>query len=324
MARHWKRWLLICYITSNIFVCWNLIQCLSWSCWSIWPCPYLPHQHDQHLVELPSGHFLHQVWTHPELGHCLQLPSSLCPVLQACQTIKPPATCQCRSSLSSSFTWDEHRQSAKGPCRSSFQGKPFCYVETPSSCPDLAKSSRWSLWKGCWPWWWRWQWWQRKKLPSKGRWYAPTCVTPGVPKIIIHHSSVISHYQPSVCIGINVNFRDKTVVLYNCVNIGRLWLFVESSTEAGWLSLKALRKQDGLRWKLYEGRMTFVQSPVKAFQKDDRNINMKPLKTKKMSMTMLMMIMLRRREGRWWSWEACQMGNQPWKSTALSSFSPQI
>ena len=85
----------------------------------------------------------HQVWTHPELGHCLQLPSSLCPVLQACQTIKPPATCQCRSSLSSSFTWDEHRQSAKGPCRSSFQGKPFCYVEIPSSCPDLAKSSRW-------------------------------------------------------------------------------------------------------------------------------------------------------------------------------------
>jgi len=86
------------------------------------------------------GTALEEVWTYPELGHCLQLPSSLCPALQACQTIKPPATCQCRPS-------------AKGPCRSSFQGKPFCYVETPSSCPDLTKSSRregrWWSWEAC-------------------------------------------------------------------------------------------------------------------------------------------------------------------------------
>ena len=35
---------------------------------------------------------------------------------------------------------------------------------------------------------------------------------------------------------------------------------VESSTKAGsgWLSLKALRKQDDFYWKLYESRMTFV------------------------------------------------------------------
>ena len=104
------------------------------------------HHHHHHHHRLPHSH---QVWTHPELGHCLQLPSSLCPVLQACQTIKPPATCQCRCAIltspSSSLTWDEHRQSAKGPCQSTFRGKPFCYVETPSSCPDLAKSSRWLL-----------------------------------------------------------------------------------------------------------------------------------------------------------------------------------
>ena len=42
---------------------------------------------------------------------------------------------------------------------------------------------------------------------------------------------------------------------------------VESSTKAGWLSLKALRKQDGFRSKLYESRMAFVENPVEAFQK---------------------------------------------------------
>ena len=40
--------------------------------------------------------------------------------------------------------------------------------------------------------------------------------------------------------------------------------FVESSTKAGWLSLKALRKQDGFRWKLYESRLAFVESSTKA------------------------------------------------------------
>ena len=39
---------------------------------------------------------------------------------------------------------------------------------------------------------------------------------------------------------------------------------VESSTKARWLSLKALRKQDGFRWKLYESRMAFVESSTKA------------------------------------------------------------
>jgi len=100
---------------------------------------------NQHLTEM-YGNALEEVWTFPELGHCLQLPSGLCPALQACQTIKPPATCQCRPS-------------AKGPCRSNFQGKPFCYVEIPSSCPDLSKSSRW---EGKW---WSWEACQMGRLP---------------------------------------------------------------------------------------------------------------------------------------------------------------
>ena len=40
--------------------------------------------------------------------------------------------------------------------------------------------------------------------------------------------------------------------------------FVESSTKAGWLSLKALQNQDGFRWKLYESRMVFVERSTKA------------------------------------------------------------
>ena len=40
--------------------------------------------------------------------------------------------------------------------------------------------------------------------------------------------------------------------------------FVESSMKAEWLSLKALRKQDGFRWKLYENQMAFVESSMKA------------------------------------------------------------
>ena len=40
--------------------------------------------------------------------------------------------------------------------------------------------------------------------------------------------------------------------------------FVESSTKAGWLSLKALQKQDDFHWKLYENRMTLVESSMKA------------------------------------------------------------
>ena len=51
-------------------------------------------------------------------------------------------------------------------------------------------------------------------------------------------------------------------------------VFVESSTKAGWLSQKALRKQDDFcwkqndfRWKLYKIRMSFVESSTKAFQK---------------------------------------------------------
>ena len=43
--------------------------------------------------------------------------------------------------------------------------------------------------------------------------------------------------------------------------------FVDSSTKAGLLSLKALQKQDDFRWKVYESRMTFVESSTKAFQK---------------------------------------------------------
>ena len=39
--------------------------------------------------------------------------------------------------------------------------------------------------------------------------------------------------------------------------------FVESSTNEGWLSLKALRKKDGFRWKLCESRMAFVESSMK-------------------------------------------------------------
>ena len=35
--------------------------------------------------------------------------------------------------------------------------------------------------------------------------------------------------------------------------------FVESSTKAELLLLKALRKQDGFRWKLYESMITFVE-----------------------------------------------------------------
>ena len=38
----------------------------------------------------------------------------------------------------------------------------------------------------------------------------------------------------------------------------------ESSTKAGWLSLKALRKQDGFSWNLYENKMAFVESSTKA------------------------------------------------------------
>ena len=40
--------------------------------------------------------------------------------------------------------------------------------------------------------------------------------------------------------------------------------FVESSTKAGWLSLKALRKQDGFRWKLYESKIAFIESSSNA------------------------------------------------------------
>ena len=41
---------------------------------------------------------------------------------------------------------------------------------------------------------------------------------------------------------------------------------VESSMKAGWLSLKALRKQDqdDFRWELYESRMTFIEGSTKA------------------------------------------------------------
>ena len=40
--------------------------------------------------------------------------------------------------------------------------------------------------------------------------------------------------------------------------------FVESSTKAGWLSLKALRKQDDFCWMIYKSRMAFVESSTKA------------------------------------------------------------
>ena len=40
--------------------------------------------------------------------------------------------------------------------------------------------------------------------------------------------------------------------------------FIESFTKAGWLLLKALRKQDGFRWKLYESKMAFVERFTKA------------------------------------------------------------
>ena len=63
---------------------------------------------------------------------------------------------------------------------------------------------------------------------------------------------------------VNANFRDKNVVFYNPAETDNLWLskdyyesrmsFVESSTKArcllvkaGWLWLKALRKQDVFR-----------------------------------------------------------------------------
>ena len=39
---------------------------------------------------------------------------------------------------------------------------------------------------------------------------------------------------------------------------------VECSTKAGWLSLSALRKQDGFRWVPYESRMAVVECPTKA------------------------------------------------------------
>ena len=39
--------------------------------------------------------------------------------------------------------------------------------------------------------------------------------------------------------------------------------FVDSSRKVGWLSLKALRKQDGFCWKLYESRRAFVESSTK-------------------------------------------------------------
>ena len=42
---------------------------------------------------------------------------------------------------------------------------------------------------------------------------------------------------------------------YNCVKMG---------TKAWWLSLKVLRKQDYFRWKLYENRMTLIESYTKA------------------------------------------------------------
>ena len=45
--------------------------------------------------------------------------------------------------------------------------------------------------------------------------------------------------------------------------------FIESAPKAGLLSLKALRKQDDFNWKLYESRMTFVESTTKALQKPD-------------------------------------------------------
>ena len=60
----------------------------------------------------------------------------------------------------------------------------------------------------------------------------------------------------------------KTILPNIRLETTQSWL---SSTKAGswWLLLKALRKQDqdDFRWKLYESRMTFVQSSVKAFQK---------------------------------------------------------
>ena len=53
------------------------------------------------------------------------------------------------------------------------------------------------------------------------------------------------------------NFRDKNIVFYNRAETGNLWLsrdyyerrisFVESSTKAGCLSVKALGKQDVFR-----------------------------------------------------------------------------
>ena len=44
----------------------------------------------------------------------------------------------------------------------------------------------------------------------------------------------------------------------------RPWPFIQSSTKAGWLLLKAHRKQAGFGWKLYESRMAFVESSMKA------------------------------------------------------------
>ena len=49
------------------------------------------------------------------------------------------------------------------------------------------------------------------------------------------------------------HFRDKNIVFYDCVNIGSFWL-----------SLKALRQQDGFRWKLYKSKMAFIENSTKA------------------------------------------------------------
>ena len=96
---------------------------------------------------------------------------------------------------------------------------------------------------------------------------------------------------------VNTNFRDKNVVFYYRAETGNLWLlrdyyesrfslrwelyksrmsFSESSRKAGYLSLRALGKQDLFWCKPYKSRMSFVENStiagcllVKALWKQD-------------------------------------------------------
>ena len=62
----------------------------------------------------------------------------------------------------------------------------------------------------------------------------------------------------------NVYFQTllKTLTFHSKLYESRM-AFVESSSKTGWLWLKALRKQNGFRWKLFENGMVWLKAQWK-------------------------------------------------------------